>query len=91
VNAEGELVELTDRGTINAVSAAKDKIAWFQQLKGYALHRNYKRGWAAFKFKERFGHWPRGLEHLPPINPSPAVASWVKSRNIAWAKRRVAS
>jgi superfamily II DNA or RNA helicase len=91
VNAAGELIELTDRGTINAVAAAKDKVAFYQQLKGYGANRNYKAAWAALKFKEKFGHWPRGLEHLPPMAPSATVANWVKSRNIAWMKGRTAS
>jgi superfamily II DNA or RNA helicase len=91
VNAAGELIELTDRRTVDAVSAAKDKVAFYQQLKCYGANRNYKAGWAGFKFKEKFGHWPRGLEHLPPIDPSPTVVNWIRSRNIAWAKGRAAS
>jgi superfamily II DNA or RNA helicase len=91
VNAAGELIELTDRRTVDAVSAAKDKVAFYQQLKCYGANRQYKAGWAGFKFKEKFGHWPRGLEHLPPIDPSPTVVNWIRSRNIAWAKGRVAS
>lgn len=91
VNATGELIELTDRRTVDAVSAAQDKIRWYQELKCYGANRQYKPGWAGFKFKERFGHWPHGLEHLPPIDPSPTVANWVRSRTIAWAKGRAAS
>jgi hypothetical protein len=49
VNAEGELIELTDRRTIAAVSQAKDKIRFFQELKFYAGDRGYKQGWAAYK------------------------------------------
>jgi superfamily II DNA or RNA helicase len=90
VNREGKLVELTDRATINAVAAAKDKIQFFQELKGYATIRGYQRqrGWVAYKFKEKWGHWPNGLDHLPEIEPSASTFSWIKSRNIAWAKAR---
>jgi superfamily II DNA or RNA helicase len=91
VNREGELIELTDRRTIAAVSQAKDKIRFYQELKCYGANRQYKPGWAGFKFKEKFGHWPHGLDHLPPIDPSPSTCSWIRSRNIAWAKRRAAS
>jgi hypothetical protein len=59
-------------------------------LKGYAAVRGYQRGWVAHKFREKWKHWPNGLEHLPPISPSPSTASWIKSRNIAWAKARSA-
>jgi DNA repair protein RadD len=88
VNAAGELVELTDRRTVDAVSAAKDKVRFYQELKGYAANRGYQRGWVAHKFKERFGHWPNGLEHLPPMKSTAAVTNWIKSRNIAWAKAK---
>jgi DNA repair protein RadD len=91
VNAAGQLIELTDRKTVDAVSAAQDKIRWYQELKCYGANRQYKAGWAGFKFKEKFGHWPRGLERLPPVDPSPPVINWIKSRNIAWLKGRAAS
>jgi DNA repair protein RadD len=91
VNAAGELIELIDRRTVDAVTAAKDKVTFYQQLKGYSESRNYKRGWVAHKFRERHGHWPNGLEHLPPIDPSPAVLRWIKSRAIAWSKGRASA
>jgi superfamily II DNA or RNA helicase len=34
-------------------------------------------------------HWPQ-QRSITPIKPSPEVLSWVRSRNIAYAKRRVA-
>jgi DNA repair protein RadD len=91
INAAGELAELTDRNTINAVAAAEDKARFYQELKGYGAKRGHKPGWAGFKFKEKHGHWPRGLEHLPQIEPSPKTVNWIRSRNIAWAKGRAAS
>jgi DNA repair protein RadD len=88
VNAEGELIELTDRRSIAAVSQAKDKIRFFQELKFYAGDRGYKQGWAAYKFKEKFGHWPKGLDHLAPVEPSTSTLSWIKSKQIAYARER---
>jgi DNA repair protein RadD len=86
VNREGELIEFTDRRTVAAISEAKDKVRFYQEVKCYAVNRGYKPGWVGFKFKEKFGHWPNGLEHLPPLDPSPATCSWIKSRQIAFAK-----
>jgi DNA repair protein RadD len=86
VNRDGELSELTDRRTVAAVSVAKDKVRFYQELKCYAGNRGYKPGWVAYKFKEKFQHWPNGLDHLPPIDPSPSTYSWIKSRQIAFAK-----
>lgn len=88
VNASGELIELTDRCTVNAVSQAKDKVAFYRELKGYGANRQYKPGWTAYKFKEKFGHWPNGLEHLPPSDPSPTTLSWIRSRQIAFAREQ---
>ena len=51
-----------------------------------ALERGYKAGWASHKYKEKFGHWPPA--DTAPIPPSPEVLSWVRSRNIAYAKAR---
>jgi DNA repair protein RadD len=88
VNRDGELIELTDRRTIAAVSQAQDKIKFYQELKCYGVNRGYKPGWIAYKFREKFGHWPNGLEHLPPIDPSPSTYSWIKSRQIAFAREK---
>jgi len=54
-----------------------------------AVERGYKPGWVAHKYREKFGDWP---QHggVSPIKPSPEVLSWVRSRNIAFAKRRAA-
>ena len=52
-----------------------------------AQDRGYKPGWAAYKFKEKFGHWPSSRS-IEPIEPSIEVLSWVRSRDIAYAKAR---
>ena len=41
---------------------------FYRELKHYAGARGYKAGWVAHKFRERFGYWPNGLEHLQPLN-----------------------
>lgn len=50
-----------------------------------ARDRGYKPGWAAFKHKEKFGAWP-DARHVMPIEPDATVRSWVRSRQIAYAK-----
>ena len=54
-----------------------------------AAERGYKSGWVAHKYREKFGDWPQSRA-VVPIEPSPEVLSWVRSRNIAFAKRRAA-
>ena len=65
---------------------------FFQQLRAVQQMRGYKKGWAAHKFKDKFGHFPpSAYNDLPPIAPTDATLRWVKSRNIAFAKRRAAA
>jgi DNA repair protein RadD len=59
-------------------------------LAAIAAERGYKPGWVAHKFKEKFGTWPP-TQFAVPISPSPEVLSWVRSRMIAYAKRRAAA
>lgn len=50
--------------------------------------RAYKPGWAKVQYKEKFGTWPPWGAEPQPIPPTPEVRSWVRSRMIAYAKRR---
>jgi DNA repair protein RadD len=67
-----------------------EKTRWHGMLTQIAEERGYKPGWVSHKFKEKFGDWPAG-RYVPPIEPSPEVLSWVRSRNIAFAKARAAA
>jgi DNA repair protein RadD len=63
------------------------KADWHAQLAWIAHERGYKAGWAAHKFREKFGNWPR--DHVTiPKQPSGEVLSWERSRRIAYAKAR---
>jgi superfamily II DNA or RNA helicase len=97
VENDGELVELTvDRKATSKRRTAADwpereRRAFFSELKAYALEqRDYKPGWAAAKYREKFSVWPpRSFDVVPPaVEVSPAIASWIKSSNIRWAKGR---
>jgi superfamily II DNA or RNA helicase len=68
-----------------------DRLDFYRQLLGVAGERNYRSGWAAHKFKEKFGTWPPGHWSKTPERPSPAVLSWVRSRQIAYAKAQSAA
>jgi hypothetical protein len=62
-----------------------DRQAFYSQLLYISNDRGYNRGWAAHKYKERFGVWPRGLEEKTLI-PDLKIMNWIRSRQIAWAK-----
>jgi len=54
-------------------------------LKAVAKTKGHKDGWAAHKFRELFGVWPNHYKDAQPIEPSPDMLNWLKSRQIAWA------
>ena len=80
----GELQELQANGA-NARQVNQD---FYSEILYYAKVRGYKEGWAAHKYKEKFGVFPRGLSAVPKTTTQKTV-SWLKSRNIAWAKSQV--
>jgi DNA repair protein RadD len=85
---DGELVELGSRASGRKEPTSAEKAQFLAELK--ALQQpGWKPGWAAAKFKERFGHWPS--PQIAGVLPAPAslkMRNWVKSRSIAWAMRR---
>jgi DNA repair protein RadD len=59
---------------------------WHGMLASIAKERGYKAGWAAHKYKEKFGAFPAWGITPELITPTPEVTSWVRSRQIAYAK-----
>ena len=86
--ATGELVELGARQSGKSAPADWEKKVFFSEL--MALKKpQYKSGWASAQFREKFGHWPpREWASLPTLSPSLNTRNWLKSRQIAFAKRR---
>lgn len=88
---DGELMELSGvaRKAAKKVFTMEEK-AWFLgELKMYAQQKNYKVGWAMNKFRERHNVWPDwSIKDVMPKPVSPATASWLRSRAIAWAKSK---
>jgi len=75
-----ELVS-TNKGTRD------DKQVFYSELIYIAYDKGYNPNWAAHKFRDRFGVWPRGLVETG-IPPSTKTLNWVKSKNIAYFKKR---
>lgn len=99
IERDGELVEVSggkrQRSKSRKASdySAPERQAFFAELKAYASLKEYKPGWAAFKFKEKFGGWPP--DSMKATAPAAAVSgttsSWIRSRNIARAMARKAA
>ena len=85
---DGELARLDGNGKGKLIQPSPLEMRnWFAMLRYIAGQRGYKEGWVAFKFKERFGDWPAD-RNVQPYPPTPEVSSWVRSRQIAFAKRK---
>lgn len=67
----------------------RDLARWYGGLLSIAAERNRRREWAAHTFREKFGHWPRGLPDSPEP-PSREVRSFVAERLAAWRARQAA-
>jgi superfamily II DNA or RNA helicase len=84
---DGELGEVGPDGVKTPKYTAEEKKVFYRGLLWIAQERSYKPGWAAHKAKEKFGTWPAS-NNVSAAPPDPAVRSWVKSRQIAYAKAR---
>jgi hypothetical protein len=87
--AEGELGHVDrNRKVRGPVYGADEKLRFYRQLLYIANERGYRIGWAAHKYKEKFGEGPP-TRFVQTLEPSPEVRAWVRSRQIAYAKSRV--
>jgi hypothetical protein len=93
---KSEIVEVVD-GDLGLVEkgmrpkapkpTAEEKQRTFAMLAHIGRERGYKPGWASQKYRDRFGVLP-AIKSVVPIPPDDAMRSWVRSRDIAYAKRR---
>lgn len=89
---EADLEEI-DRKTKEAEKrewSVEDKARFFGMLKGYAIERGYKKGWAVHSYKQKFGVTPF---HPPiwkaiPEKPDKEVQGWIQHLNIKRAKKQ---
>jgi DNA repair protein RadD len=89
-NQNGELVEITHARTTAQKLAGVDRKSLYAQLCWIARDRSYKPGWAVHQFKTLAGYWPNRNLHVAPEEPCDMLRSWIRSRQIAYAKRRTA-
>lgn len=85
---KGELKELKQRRKTNREMTGPEKEFFYGELKMYARQQGYSDGWASHKYREKTGVWPNHYASAPLRTPTPETLSWIKSRQIAFAKRR---
>ena len=89
-----ELAQVTRGRSAHARNfTLEEKRRFHIQLLWIAKERSRKPGWAAYTYKDKFAAWPDAKPWaLPePEPPSPALRTWVRSRDIAYAKAMGAS
>lgn len=67
----------------------EEKQSWYSMFLGQCKTKGYKEGWAANKYKEKFGVWPKGLKRTPKA-ASPEFNAYIKHLNIKFAKSKKA-
>ena len=89
VTIDGELVDL-DHAKIKPVKKPKkdrlhksEEQAFYSGLIDFGQRRGFKPGWAANKFKERFGVWPQKLE-VVPMTPRKTVKEFIAESARRW-------
>jgi len=84
--ADGELGLVQGGRAIGQTYDAETRARWHGMLTYIAEERGYQRGWIAHKYREKFGTFPAWSSTPEPIPATPEVRSWVRSRQIAYAK-----
>jgi superfamily II DNA or RNA helicase len=85
----GEMSELSTAPKKEKYSA-EYKEDFYAQLIGWCVDNNKKPGMAFFKYQEKFGVQPSMVKPAAK-SPGPDVSRWIRSRQIAFAKRKVAA
>jgi superfamily II DNA or RNA helicase len=78
----GELAHLAGR---QAKPDMETKKKWYSMLLWYQDDRKKAHGWAAHRYRDKFGVWPNGI-HVTPTKPDIEVGNWIRAKAIAWAK-----
>lgn len=80
-HVDGSLIELRPEKYDMATKAK-----WLYMLRQYGKDKGYKDGWAANQYRDKFGVWPRGHDESLSMNPDGEVLSWLKHKQIKFAK-----
>ena len=81
LNVPGKMFELEAGKTVG------ENQDFYSELLFYSRMRGYKDGWAAYKYKDKYGAFPQGLSSAVK-SPSFKTLQWLKSKQIAYARAR---
>jgi len=79
-SSEGELKKLQRKAKSEYTLAQKQ--SFLSQLNQHALNKGYKLGWGSWKYKEKFGTFPRGITKTAVEPVGEEVSKYIKYLNI---------
>lgn len=96
---EGDLYEIgsaaflkakKDKRKENREATKADKARFYGELRGYALEKGWKDGWAANKYREKFDVWPNDPEirNTPALQCGMVVRAWLRAQWIKQVKSK---
>jgi superfamily II DNA or RNA helicase len=90
---QAELVEITrgaDGKRANKVTSWEEKAQFMAEARGYAQEKGFRDGWAANKYRDKFGVWPNDprVHHVDPMPPGQLIRNWIKHEAIKRARSR---
>jgi DNA repair protein RadD len=65
----------------------KEKQQFYRELLHHQIYMNYKPGWVAKQYKDKFKVWPRGMDGLEPTPPTKLLEGWLQHNRIAYIAR----
>jgi len=90
--------DLVELGQTQRRELELHRLTFFRELRGFQHTARRKDGsqynpkWPACQYREKFGSWPPfAWNNYPPLAPTDATLAWIRSRQIAYAKRRAAA
>jgi superfamily II DNA or RNA helicase len=88
VVVQGELGELGHKKVEKKERLQKsEEQAFYSGLLDFAQRRGFKEGWAANKFREKFGVWPNRLNKVP-MTPRKAVKEFIAESAKKWREQQ---
>jgi hypothetical protein len=81
----GSLVQLNGKRKGKTVETPESKQRFYSMLIWIARDRGYQAGYAANRYKAKFGVWPRNLIEAA-VPPDATVLNWLKAQQIAYRK-----
>lgn len=81
----------SDEPSVKDQIRAMGKEAVYGQLKWVMADKRRKKGWVDHTYRDIFDVWPKGISEAAMSAPSPVLRSWLRHRDIAWAKSAKAS